>query len=279
MKELGSELRQAREELGISLDEVSSRTLISKKYLLALEDGMFTVFPGEVYLKGALRKYAAEVGLEPEQLVARYDESVTGDKVKAKPAQEKAAPEPKATAKIPPNIKVTRTTRRVNKGRLTTVLVVLILAVFTVRAVYMGLIAGGTTPGVPPALEDPLPSEDPPPNDLPVIIPNEPATPEPAIRIVRDSRQDRVLFNVYNVDSLDVEMSFSERCWIRVEADNAYLLEDTFNPGDIKRVSADKEIRIRIGNPPGMKVRVGGENLDLPATVNAYTLHIEIAED
>ncbi|MBS4031369.1 MAG: helix-turn-helix domain-containing protein [Clostridiales bacterium] len=280
MKEIGSELRQAREELGISVDEISNRTLIAKKYLLALESGTFTAFPGEVYLKGALRKYATEVGLAPEQLVNRYDESVKGEKTKGKPAPEKAVPKPRATSGIPQNIKIVRTTRRVNKRRLVTVLAVLLFAVFAVRAVYTGLMTGGVTPGVPPVQENPLPDEDPPTNDLPVITPNEPVTPAPPqIRIERDSRQDRVLFHVYNVDSLDVALTFTERCWIRVEADNAYLLEDTFSPGNIKRISANKEIRIRIGNPPGMKVNVGGESLDLPATANAYTLHIEIAEN
>jgi cytoskeletal protein RodZ len=280
MKELGSELRQAREELGISVEEISSRTLISKKYLLALDDGIFTVFSGEVYLKGALRKYAAEVGLEPEQLIARYDESVKGEKVKGKPAPEKTIPVPRATSSIPPNIKVIRTTRRVNKRRLVTVLTVLILGVFVIRAVYIGLMTGGTIPDVPPAQETPPPDEESPTNGLPVITPDEPVTPAPAqIRIKRDGRQDRVLFNVHNVNSLELELSFTERCWIRVEADNAYLLEDTFSAGDIKLISANQEIRIRVGNPPGMKVKVGGENLDLPATANAYTLHIEIKGD
>lgn len=281
MKELGIELRLAREEQGMSVDELSSRTLIAKKYLQALEDGMFTVFSGEVYLKGALRKYAVEVGLEPEPLVARYDESLKDEKVKGKTdSQQKATPVPRATSALPPNIKVVRTTRRVNKRRLATVLAVLILAAFTVRAVYVGLMTAGTTPEVPPVHEDPQTNENPPVNGLPVITPNEPVTPAPAqIRIERDSRQDRVLFRVYNVDSLDVEMSFTERCWIRVETDNAYLLEDTFSPGDIKRISANQEIRIRIGNPPGIKAKVGSEILNLPATGNPYTLHIEIEKD
>lgn len=280
MKELGNELLQAREELGISVEEISGRTLISKKYLLALENGTFSVFPGEVYLKGALRKYAAEVGLDPEHLVARYDGSFKDEKTKEKPVPEKIAPVPKATSNIHPNLKVVRTTKRVNKRRLITVLAVLLMAVFAARAVYLGLMTGGASPEVPPAQETPLPNEDPTVNDPPANTPDEPLTPEPAqIRIEMDNRQDRVLFNVFNVDTLEVELSFTERCWIRVESDNAYLLEDTFSPGDIKRVSADNEIRIRIGNPPGMKVKVGGENLNLPDTGIVYTLHIEIKED
>ena len=72
MQEIGQVLRQAREERGMTLEQVSSRTMIAKKYLRALEEGNFEIFPGEVYLKGALRKYAAELGLNQEGLVSRY---------------------------------------------------------------------------------------------------------------------------------------------------------------------------------------------------------------
>ena len=46
--------------------------MIPKKYLVALEEGNFKAFPGEVYLKGALRQYSAELKLNPKEMLERY---------------------------------------------------------------------------------------------------------------------------------------------------------------------------------------------------------------
>ncbi len=268
MQDLGGELRQAREKSGVSLEEISKRTLISKKYLLALEEGTHTVFPGEVYLKGALRKYAAEVGLSPELLLARYDEMTNKEKPQIEPVPEKTVTIPEISPTLKKNI-----------GRYATITVVLLFAVFAVRAAYIGLMKSIDSPGEPPSHNNFVPDEEAPADDLP-LTPEEPEIPEPEqMRIERDSREDRVLFNVFNTDSLDVELVFTGRCWIRVEADNAHLFEKNFSAGDTEFISADNAMRISIGNPLGINVVVGGEKLELPETNVAYSLFIAIAEE
>jgi transcriptional regulator with XRE-family HTH domain len=68
-------LRETRLFKGLSLDEISKKTKINKKYLEALENGVVDVFPGEVYLRGFLRSYASFLGLDPAEMVSRYEES------------------------------------------------------------------------------------------------------------------------------------------------------------------------------------------------------------
>ncbi|MCL6445282.1 MAG: DUF4115 domain-containing protein [Alicyclobacillus sp.] len=72
MRELGQELRQRREALGMDLDELQAKTKIRKRYLIALEEGAWDELPGEVYARGFVRSYAACVGLDGQALLDRF---------------------------------------------------------------------------------------------------------------------------------------------------------------------------------------------------------------
>jgi|GEM_PF-1009727 len=67
-KGLGGEaLKDIREHLNLSLEEVSSFLKITKKTLIALENEDFNNLPPWVYLKGFLRAYAKLLGIEEEE--------------------------------------------------------------------------------------------------------------------------------------------------------------------------------------------------------------------
>src|SRR6476659_3183038 len=68
----GSRLRQAREERGLSRLDLSARTKISPAILAAIEEGAFDQLPADIYLRGFVRAYAAEVGLPPGEAVQQY---------------------------------------------------------------------------------------------------------------------------------------------------------------------------------------------------------------
>lgn len=72
MQELGGVLRSTRESLGLTLDEIESRTKIRKRYLSALEKGDWSVLPGRVYARGFVRNYAEALGLDGAELLQSY---------------------------------------------------------------------------------------------------------------------------------------------------------------------------------------------------------------
>jgi cytoskeleton protein RodZ len=100
MKDLGRVLRERREQLGISLDELQARTKIRKRYLMALEDGNWDLLPGAVYARGFVKTYAEALGLDGKQLLDEYvDYRSSGaapveppSAVDAEPAREKSEP-------------------------------------------------------------------------------------------------------------------------------------------------------------------------------------------
>ena len=65
---IGRILEQAREERGLSLDQVEQATKIRARYLRELERENFDVLPA-VYVQGSLRTYADYLGLDTEALV------------------------------------------------------------------------------------------------------------------------------------------------------------------------------------------------------------------
>lgn len=69
---LGRILAEAREERGVTLEEVERETRISRRYLIALEEEDFAAFPAQVQARGFLRLYAQYLDLDPAELLALY---------------------------------------------------------------------------------------------------------------------------------------------------------------------------------------------------------------
>jgi len=73
VKALGSYLREARELRGLSLEEIAQETKINKIFLEALEKEDWEALPAEIYIRGYLRAYAEAVGLDPKEVLLRYE--------------------------------------------------------------------------------------------------------------------------------------------------------------------------------------------------------------
>ncbi len=72
MESIGEKLRLARERNNLTLEQIARDTHVAKRFLKALEDEDFSVFPGETYVMGFLRNYSEYLGLNPEELIAVY---------------------------------------------------------------------------------------------------------------------------------------------------------------------------------------------------------------
>ena len=70
---LGTYLRDERERRNISLESVAKVTRISLRYLEALEKDEFHLLPAPIFVRGFLRTYAAHLGIDPKEVVARYE--------------------------------------------------------------------------------------------------------------------------------------------------------------------------------------------------------------
>lgn len=72
MDEIGHILREARENKGLSLEDVRDKTRINERFLAALENGQYDQLPSPVHVRGFMRNYARVLGLDPQPLLDRY---------------------------------------------------------------------------------------------------------------------------------------------------------------------------------------------------------------
>ena len=73
MFEIGNSLREARLRQGLDYVDVERVTKIRPKYLRALEDEEFETLPAQTYVKGFLRTYAEQLGLDGQLYVDEYN--------------------------------------------------------------------------------------------------------------------------------------------------------------------------------------------------------------
>jgi cytoskeleton protein RodZ len=75
---VGSELRDARESLGITIADMADALRIRAAHIEALEDGRFSDLPGRPYTLGFARSIARHLGLDADMIAVRLREEVTG---------------------------------------------------------------------------------------------------------------------------------------------------------------------------------------------------------
>ena len=115
MISLGEQLRIARRTTKKSLEDVSNDTNISKRYLEALEEDNYDIFPSQIYIRGFLSVYAECVGLDSKAIMEQYNKLVAFSKLLDKEISESVAHR--------------RGTRRVIRKRLLLLLIALLLTI------------------------------------------------------------------------------------------------------------------------------------------------------
>jgi cytoskeleton protein RodZ len=74
MEPLFEELKRAREAKRLSLSDIADATLININYLEQIEKGNTTILP-QTYVRAFIREYAAIVGLNPDEVIQKYEHS------------------------------------------------------------------------------------------------------------------------------------------------------------------------------------------------------------
>lgn len=71
----GSLLKKLREELGVGVEEMSIRTKIPRKYLIAIESDRYEQLPAAVYFRGFLVSYLRYLNLKREDIIDAITEN------------------------------------------------------------------------------------------------------------------------------------------------------------------------------------------------------------
>ena len=270
MAPLGQELKKQREARNISLDEMASSTKIVGRYLQALEEDRFDAMPGGFFVKGIIRTYAVYVGLDPDEVLARYREAGMFEEPartrSAAPEAEPSSPRPKWLA---PGLVI-------GAG----VLLLVVLAVSwrscRPRRVVPGppaaTVLPQTRPAAKPAEEKRSDAEQaggrvaagtplqgktaaaPPTTTPSTAAPAAGGATAPAPRPAEPAPA-----TPEETTGLTMDISFQEETWIQVSADGQPKISGLFPAGGKARARAEKEIVINVlGNAGGVTFLLNG---------------------
>ena len=284
MNELGHELREAREAQGYGLAEAEDRTRIRQKFIAAMETEDWGALPGDVPTRGFLRKYAAFLGLNPEEVVGMYEQRarVTGAQTDAAqvPAERELDYRPieLALAEEPP--------RRIPwRGIVVLLVLVGVVAagwwIYAYRpnwinnfvALPQNLPQAGDIIALEPtatatAVEQQSNRVTATPTNT--VEPSAEATPVPVVAAIAtpaasaDSTAEPVgpLETVApSLDTMRLQLNLLARSWIRLVIDGQVATETVMEQGVEDSFEAKESIVLRTGNAAGVKVTLNDEDL------------------
>jgi len=254
MGAFGDRLRREREMRGITLNEITESTKISRRHLEALEGEHFDQLPGGVFNKGFVRAYARFLGLDEDQAVADYSAA----------SNEQPEPEDKFPLEIHEQPK-----RELNPRRSHLPLVFAIAALVGVLVGYAFWLksrphtnesaAGSAQPAPTAAATTEPPAKIPAPT--PVAESAAPAREAATAASPSQPAQAAPEKPVKPEKVFVILVKAKEDSWVSIVADGKSVMERVLSADKKKKIKAGKTLVLRTGNAGGIEVTFNGVSL------------------
>jgi len=259
MGAFGDRLRREREMRGITLDEISESTKISRRHLEALEGEHFDQLPGGVFNKGFVRAYAHFLGIDEDQAVADYSAA----------SNEQPEPENKFPLEIhaEPNRELNPRRSNLPMAFAAAALAGVLVGYFfwtksrphSTEAVNPSHSASTTAPQTAPAKASPPPAAAT-TTGTPVVT-QRAATPAPA-KTERLTPSDTQAEKKAAEKKFFIVVKAKEDSWISIVADGHSVISGRVLSADRQKlVKAARQIVLRTGNAGGIEVSFNGKSL------------------
>ena len=267
--DFGTFLRLAREQRGLTLQELAVTTKISARVLESLERNDPSKLPGGIFSRAFVRAYAREVGLDPDATVARF--------VAAFPDESGADEMPSTTSAVEAeSFEQRRRFVRVTARLLGVGLIVAFLVFIYYTRVRPGSAGPGPAQAPAAAVPSTLPAAVPPPAqpaaavvpaaEPPVETAGPGASPLPPASAAPtsasapgDAAGDAVPGPPASAAPLVVVLSFSEPCWLSVSVDGTRAPSKTAAAGERLEFAVQRSITMTVGNAGAVSVLLNGK--------------------
>jgi cytoskeletal protein RodZ len=217
--QIGAYLRQVREENLLTIEHVATKTMIQPRILRAIEEGKLENLSEPIYVRGFIKRYARELGLDAEAVAQAF------------PVKRDTNLQPKSWTDA--------SSRQLRPYHLYALYIAVIMAAIAGLSYLLTRGPIRTTAIAPsPAA---MPSPDLPAPTEPAASPAAPATPEPPAQPVQ------------------VEVTMQEQSWMRVIVDGETEFEGMLNEGIERTWTANEEVQIRAGNAGGVLVEYNNQ--------------------
>jgi len=236
--ELGELLRQSREQLGLSLEEIEQTTRIKRAYLEMLEAENFEGLPSSVAARGFLRNYALVLKLDVDHVLALYEAEKGGVSGRIVPGRERV--QLKSIPMTPPS----RFSPDLLIGFLliTALLGAILYFVYQQYLLPLELGSAVATEAPPGEAAIALPTPTPSPTHTPTLT----VTPTPPF-----------------YTGVTVELVITDESWVQVLVDGVKAFEGTLQPGERRHWTGERQVAVRAGNAGGVEIIVNGQSMGL----------------
>jgi len=280
----GEYLRRERELRGVTLDEISSATRISIRFLEAIENEELSKLPGGIFTRSFVKSYARFLGLDEErvltdcQLAGRQRPEVDIRRITANRArQNDSALRTRviglvvAAVLLAGGYALFRHSRRVREQRESTPIVVPPSTATTMTA---NPPVNPPTTASPPAnvpASQPSTSAQPEgnrvetPSGTPPAGATTPATPQGAplppsakAKAVGPSVTSQAPPAAPGLSDLALQVAATERAWVAVDADGKTVLQKVLNPNEVENLKAHESFDVTVGNASGIVLTLDG---------------------
>jgi cytoskeletal protein RodZ len=252
MGSFGDRLRREREMRGITLEEITESTKISRRHLEALEGEHFDQLPGGVFNKGFVRAYARFLGIDGDQAVADYSAA----------SNEQPEAEDKFPLEIHEQPKRNLTPRRSHLPMafaIAALVGVLVGYAFWAKSrPHTNESAAGSTQHAPPAAATTAPPANAP---VPAAESTTPAREATAASSPSESAQAAPEKPVKPEKVFVVQVKAKEDSWVSIVADGKSVMERVLTAEKNKKIKAGKTLILRTGNAGGIEVTFNGVSL------------------
>jgi len=273
--EIGSRLRQHREMLGLSLEDVEQNTHLRKHYLQALEDGRLPDLPSPVQGRGMLSNYASFLGLDGEPLLLRYADGLQAQLSERRAFARSNLPVGSPAGKPAP--RQPGSLRRAFSGDL---LIGIFLVVFLVgfvvwAALRVSQMQSGQLPtSTAPSIADVLAQSSATPATLtptPGAAETDAALPTGTAALAEAASgaeseatlEPTPTFPVLESGKIQLYLVARQRAWVRVVVDGEVELEARVVPGNAYQFSGNERIELLTGNGAALQVLLNRQDLGL----------------
>ncbi len=273
LAEIGLQLRERRELISLTVEEVERHTHMRAVFVKALEEGAFDKLPSTVQTRGMLVNYATFLDLDVDQVLLRFADALQARR------HEKYAETPRENiqTRVNPSIPFLRT---FIAGDL--LFGVVMIAILFALAIWgVGRIvslqdesqAEPTAPSIVDVLGDlPLPT---PSSELTFIPVDDPSLSTQAVPGDTAATVEAPLTETSS--NVTVSIFALERVFVRVSVDGEIAFEGRMAPRETKVFNADDQVMVLSGDGSALRISYNGSDLGLMGGVgevvnNVYTI-------
>jgi cytoskeletal protein RodZ len=231
-RRLGDILREKRESLNLTVEEVARITKLKKSTIVTLEKGDYKELQEAVYIRGFLKIYASLLGLDYRDLSPLLDRELKLAGKLEEEAEERRIQVPLLFTSI-----------------IAFILIVILIVVFVFHWNPKSIIF--RTERQSPKIESVQPGKTELQKEFPSVEKTTPESKTPEAIPPKVQKEKEVLVEIRGLDY----------SWLRVTVDDKKVFEGFLKSGESYSWKGKERITIRTGNAGGISIRVNGRDL------------------